>query len=99
MAAQTTTASESWTQRLREHCQARGLTEPTYQDVSDRRGGRTAWSTVTTINGVHYPARFWYDGDYVAQAKEDSAEIALRTLTGTLQSPNPPPPASYYART
>ncbi|KAH7072396.1 hypothetical protein FB567DRAFT_417019, partial [Paraphoma chrysanthemicola] len=85
------TNRESWVQRLHEHCQARGLAEPTYQDVSDRRGGRTAWSTVTTVNGVHYPARFWYDGDYVAQAKEDSAEIALRTLTGYLGAAQEPP--------
>jgi hypothetical protein len=60
-------------------------------------GGRTAWSTITTINGIPYPARFWYDGEYVAQAKEDSAEIALRTLTGTMNLNTEPPPASYYA--
>ena len=53
---------------------------------------------MTTVNGVHYPARFWYDGDYVAQAKEDSAEIALRTLTGYLNMAQEPPPASYYGR-
>jgi hypothetical protein len=60
------------------------------------KGGRTAWSTVTTINGVHYPARFFYDGGYVAQAKEDSAEVALRALTGTTNLNVEPPPASYY---
>jgi hypothetical protein len=61
-------------------------------------GGRTAWSTVATVNGQHYPARFWYDGTYIAQAKEDSAEMALRNLTGTVGTNQEPPPASYYAR-
>jgi hypothetical protein len=64
--------------------------------TSTSPGGRTAWSTITTINGVHYPARFWYDGEYVAQAKEDSAEIALRSLTGTMDMRTEPPPASAY---
>ncbi|KAF1913278.1 hypothetical protein BDU57DRAFT_456893, partial [Ampelomyces quisqualis] len=81
---------------ITEHCTARNIPEPVFQDVSDRRGGRTAWSCITTINGVHYPARFWYDGDYLAQAKEDSAEIALRNLTGTMDMRTEPPPASAY---
>ncbi|KAF2259876.1 hypothetical protein CC78DRAFT_418676, partial [Lojkania enalia] len=62
------------------HCSARGLGEPTLQDVSDRRGGRTAWSCIVLIRGVHYPARFWYDGQYIEQAREDACEIALRNL-------------------
>ncbi|KAG9192525.1 hypothetical protein G6011_11259 [Alternaria panax] len=31
-------SQEPWTQRLREHCLVRGLQEPTYTDLSDRRG-------------------------------------------------------------
>lgn len=27
-------------------------------------------------------ARFWYDGQYVSNAKEDAAEVALQQLTG-----------------
>jgi hypothetical protein len=61
-------------------------------------GGRTAWSTITTVNGVQYSARFWYDGEFIAQAKEDSAEIALRSLTGTMNLNTEPPPASYYTQ-
>ncbi|KAH8729010.1 hypothetical protein GQ44DRAFT_575508, partial [Phaeosphaeriaceae sp. PMI808] len=79
-----------------DHCSARGLSNPVFQDLSDRRGGRTAWSSKIYINGVSYAARFWYDGEFLAQAKEDCAEIALRTLTGTLGSTVEPPPASYY---
>ncbi|KAF2824355.1 hypothetical protein CC86DRAFT_420886, partial [Ophiobolus disseminans] len=81
-----------------DHCTARGWTEPVFQDVSDRRGGRTAWSTVVTVNGQHWPARFWYDGTFIAQAKEDSAEVALRNVTGTVGTNQEPPPASFYAR-
>jgi hypothetical protein len=28
-------------------------------------------------------ARFWYDGQYVNNAREDAAEVALRVLTGS----------------
>lgn len=87
---------EPWTARLRDHCLARRLGEPSYQDVSDRRGGRTAWSTVAVVNGSPYAARFWYDGAYMEQAKEDAAEIALRKLTGYTDPTVEPPPASHY---
>ena len=59
-------------------------------------GGRTAWSTIANIGTAQYPAKFWYDGQYLAQAKEDSAEVALRYLTGTTGKNVDPPPASYY---
>jgi len=34
-----------------------------------------------TIEGQHIAARFWYDGQYVNNAKEDAAEVALQQLT------------------
>jgi hypothetical protein len=34
----------------------------------------------------------------MAQAKEDSAEMALRHLTGYTNTAQEPPPASHYAR-
>lgn len=43
-------------------------------------GGRTAWSTIAVINNIQYPARFWYDGSRMEQAKEDAAEYALGLL-------------------
>lgn len=43
-------------------------------------GGRTAWSTIAVISGQHYPARFWYDGAFIEQAREDAAEVALLRL-------------------
>jgi hypothetical protein len=99
-----------------DHCLATKLGEPTYQDISDRRGkynphkssrlvwsctdgltgGRTAWSTIALVNGTPYAARFWYDGSFMDQAKEDAAEMALRNLTGRLSQTTEPPPASYY---
>lgn len=59
-------------------------------------GGRTAWSTIAVINNIQYPARFWYDGARIEQAKEDAAEIALRNLTKCFD--RQPPPASQYQR-
>ena len=32
-------------------------------------------------------ARFWYDGQYVNNAKEDAAEVALQQLMGDPASP------------
>ncbi|KAF2704278.1 hypothetical protein K504DRAFT_390681, partial [Pleomassaria siparia CBS 279.74] len=80
-----------------EHCTVRRLGDPSWQDVSDRRGGRTAWSSIVAVNGNHYSARFWYDGNYVEQAREDAAEIALRQLTGCINTTAHPPAASYYS--
>ncbi|KAH3952009.1 hypothetical protein HBH53_051820 [Parastagonospora nodorum] len=88
--------SQNWVQRLSEHCTVRGFSNPSYQTVSDRRGGRTAWSSIACINGVTYPAKFWYDGEYVEQSKHDAAESALRILTGTQDMTTEPPPATFY---
>ena len=43
-------------------------------------GGRTAWSSTVTIQGQNIAARYWYDGQYVNNAKEDAAEVALMKL-------------------
>ncbi|CBX90924.1 predicted protein [Plenodomus lingam JN3] len=86
----------TWTERLREHCLVRRLGEPTVQDISDRRGGRTAWSSVVIVDGVSFSARYWYDGSHANQAKEDAAEVALRQLTGYTSMNQEPPPASHY---
>ena len=40
-------------------------------------GGRTAWSATVTINGFNIGARYWYDGQYIYNAKEDASEVAL----------------------
>jgi hypothetical protein len=44
------------------------------------------------VQGANFPARFWYDGQYVNNAREDAAEKALQTL-GVIPSPPQPQPA------
>jgi hypothetical protein len=51
---------------------------------------------VVSINKINYQARFWYDGTYLSQAKEDCSEVALRAITGYTNSVQTPPPASHY---
>jgi hypothetical protein len=40
-----------------------------------------------TIQGQNIPARYWYDGQYVNNAKEDAAEVALKHLNSAPNSP------------
>lgn len=46
-------------------------------------GGRTAWSSTVTVQGIPtaIAARYWYDGQFVNNAKEDAAEVALKMLS------------------
>ncbi|EHL00005.1 hypothetical protein M7I_4087 [Glarea lozoyensis 74030] len=71
------TSNRSWVEKLED-----------YQIVSDRRGGRTAWSSTVTVQGQTIPARYWYDGQYVKNAKEDAAEVALKQIEAS--SPSSP---------
>lgn len=73
--------STKWQDVLEKYCQDQNLGKPVYQMLSDRRDGRTAWSSVVTIRD-HAPhqARYWYDGRYITNAKEDAAEVALIAL-------------------
>ncbi|KAL2005876.1 hypothetical protein VTN00DRAFT_10369 [Thermoascus crustaceus] len=73
--------SVQWQQRLLEHCMRAKLQPPKFNIVSDRRGGRTAWSSIVVVQGREIAARFWYDGEYIDNAKEDAAERALQTLS------------------
>lgn len=43
-------------------------------------GGRTAWSATVTVQGQNLAARYWYDGQYLNNAKEDAAEVACTKL-------------------
>ncbi|TID23571.1 putative GTPase-activating protein [Venturia nashicola] len=69
-----------WQEKLNELCIANGFRPPIYQIASDRRGGRTAWSSTVEVQGTTIPARYWYDGQYVHNAKEDAAQVALERL-------------------
>ncbi|KAI9720266.1 MAG: hypothetical protein M1812_003084 [Candelaria pacifica] len=77
----------SWQEKLQDRCQAARMRAPVFNIVSDRRGGRTAWSSTVTVEGQHVAARYWYDGQYVNNAREDAAEVALQQLFPTLESP------------
>lgn len=57
-------------------------------------GGRTAWSCTVNVNGQFIPARYWYDGQYVDNAREDAAERALQML-GQIPQPSGPQPTHY----
>ncbi|ROW02985.1 hypothetical protein VMCG_05733 [Cytospora schulzeri] len=69
--------STAWQDKLEDACREYQIATPTFQIVSDRRGGRTAWSSRVTVNGTVHQARFWYDGKNLNNAKEDAAEVAL----------------------
>ncbi|KAK6345055.1 hypothetical protein TWF718_006993 [Orbilia javanica] len=75
-----------WQRSLEDYCQKKMWQPPVWNIISDRRGGRTAWSATVVIGGVPVSARYWYDGDYLGNAKEDAAEVALGLLHGGTQS-------------
>ena len=66
-------------------CRARRLSPPQYTMLSDRRGGRTAWSCQLILLSKVILARFWYDGTNSLSAVEDAAQQALQFL-GTQSS-------------
>ncbi|KAF1983298.1 hypothetical protein K402DRAFT_315451, partial [Aulographum hederae CBS 113979] len=76
--------------RALDFCARNGFSQPVYMIASDRRGGRTAWSSTVEVLGQRIPARFWYDGQYVNQAKEDAAEVAFQRLNTLPTQPATP---------
>ncbi|KAF2746389.1 hypothetical protein M011DRAFT_468860 [Sporormia fimetaria CBS 119925] len=87
-----------WRDLLKAHCAVRGLPEPRLQDVSDRRGGRTAWTCRAEFNGTVINALYHYELQRLEQAREDAAEQAVRYLTGTdISRGEPPSPSAYRA--
>ncbi|KAB5566556.1 hypothetical protein GE09DRAFT_1284322 [Coniochaeta sp. 2T2.1] len=82
--------SSPWQDKLVEACQEFQIAAPVFQIVSDRRGGRTAWSSRVTVHGSVHNARYWYDGKNLNNAKEDAAEVALTWLNGS----NPSSPST-----
>ncbi|KAH6842807.1 hypothetical protein B0I37DRAFT_417961 [Chaetomium sp. MPI-CAGE-AT-0009] len=71
---------QTWQNKLEDACREWNMPGPVFQIVSDRRGGRTAWSSTVTVSGTPHSARFWYDGKNLNNAKEDAAEVALNWL-------------------
>lgn len=55
-----------------------GLLPKSCPDLPNKlQGGRTAWSSTVTVQGRNIAARYWYDGQFINNAKEDAAEVAL----------------------
>ncbi|KAL1855223.1 hypothetical protein Daus18300_011224 [Diaporthe australafricana] len=77
----------AWQSKLEDACREYQLASPSFQIVSDRRGGRTAWSSRVTVNGAIHQARFWYDGKNLNNAKEDAAEVALSFISMAASPP------------
>ncbi|KAH6647564.1 hypothetical protein BKA67DRAFT_662344 [Truncatella angustata] len=73
-------APSPWQDHLHEKCHEYGWAMPDFQIVSDRRGGRTAWSCIVKVAGAPVKAKFWYDGRNLNNAKEDAAEAAIAWL-------------------
>lgn len=69
-----------WKALLQHYCQTHGLRPPVYTVASDRRGGRTAWSCSVVVYSRTFNARYWYDGSYIGNAKEDCAQVAVDWL-------------------
>ncbi|KAL8418303.1 hypothetical protein RB594_001783 [Gaeumannomyces avenae] len=78
----------TWQSRLEDACREYQITAPKYQLSSDRRGGRTAWSSSVIVHGSTHAARFWYDGKNINNAREDAAEVAYTWLTTPTSSPS-----------
>ncbi|KAK5467560.1 hypothetical protein LTS15_000533 [Exophiala xenobiotica] len=75
-----TKSHKTWQEELAAECRKLRIPTPAFNIVSDRRGGRTAWSATVTIQGQNLAARYWYDGQYLNNAKEDVAEVACTRL-------------------
>ncbi|POR35158.1 Uncharacterized protein TPAR_04644 [Tolypocladium paradoxum] len=80
--------SLSWQERLEEACRQAKLLPPVFQLVSDRRGGRTAWSSRVIVHGKTVAARYWYDGKNLNNAREDAAECAVTWLMSATANSN-----------
>ncbi|KAK6192945.1 hypothetical protein LQW54_012947 [Pestalotiopsis sp. IQ-011] len=76
-------AATPWQDSLQDKCHEYSWQMPDFQIVSDRRGGRTAWSCIVKVCGTPVKAKFWYDGRNLNNAKEDAAEAALTWLTAS----------------
>ncbi|KAM5346666.1 hypothetical protein ACJ41O_009671 [Fusarium nematophilum] len=83
MEVQSLSPTGPWQDQLEGFCRDAQMRPPVFQIVSDRRGGRTAWSSRVTVHGKTLSARFWYDGKNLNNAREDAAECAVKWLTGS----------------
>ncbi|KAF2441388.1 hypothetical protein P171DRAFT_457191 [Karstenula rhodostoma CBS 690.94] len=81
---------ETYIQKLQNYCTTNQIAQPQFQDYSDPRGIRTAWSSGVLVHGREFRAHLWRDYRYLEQSREEAAEIAWKTLNG-LPVTNAPP--------
>lgn len=74
-------AAESYVQKLQHYCATQQIAQPQFQDYSDPRGIRTAWSSSVFVHGREYRAHLWRDYRYLEQSREEAAEVAWKALT------------------
>jgi len=83
----TNTGRPTWQEKLQDHCRVAQLQPPVFNLVSDRRGIRTAWSSTVIVQGRSFSARYFYDGPFTNNAKEDAAEVAYNALLNSQGRP------------
>lgn len=76
------TRPESYIQKLQHYCASNQIAQPQFQDYSDPRGIRTAWSSSVFVRGQEYRAHLWRDYRYLEQSREEAAEVAWKALNG-----------------
>ncbi|OAL49193.1 hypothetical protein IQ07DRAFT_72749 [Pyrenochaeta sp. DS3sAY3a] len=74
-------APDSYISKLQHYCATHQIAQPQFQDYSDPRGIRTAWSSSVFVHGREYRAHLWRDYRYLEQSREEAAEVAWKTLT------------------
>ncbi|KAG0644421.1 hypothetical protein HOY80DRAFT_43640 [Tuber brumale] len=80
-----------WQECLATFCKQLGIGEPSYQEFSDPRGGRTAWTVVATLQPQFSErARFYYDVAFINNAREDAAEVSVKFLEFKFQPAQAP---------
>ncbi|OSS53985.1 hypothetical protein B5807_01438 [Epicoccum nigrum] len=78
-----TNGSESYVQKLQHYCATNQIAQPQFQDYSDPRGVRTAWSSSVFVNGREYRAHLWRDYRYLEQSREEAAEAAWKAISAS----------------
>ncbi|KAI8935829.1 hypothetical protein NX059_007346 [Plenodomus lindquistii] len=92
-------AQESYVQKLQHYCATNQIAQPQFQDYSDPRGIRTAWSSSVFVHGREYRAHLWRDYRYLEQSREEAAEVAWKALNAApAPSPTSQPGYTNYNR-
>ncbi|KAF2794613.1 hypothetical protein K505DRAFT_24565 [Melanomma pulvis-pyrius CBS 109.77] len=78
----TSKEQSSFVVKLQQYCASNAIEPPQFQDYSDPRGIRTAWSSAVWVQGRKFEASLWRDYRFLNQSREDAAELAYRTLVG-----------------